>query len=142
MLISSFALGRYPRDAGFLTVSWDYLVVEVDGVIASPGQMHDNPTTYNRGRVIWTGKAVDVQGTHHTSNVCAVRIPPLIQLAVRSLSYSAGRAWRMMSSYRSSGTGWPYPPDARDSRSWCKENRRDRRQMSSWHCTSIRGMPS
>ena len=76
--ISSFALGRYPRDAGFLTVPWVAAVVAVDGVVASAGQMHGNPATHDRGRVIWAGEAVDVQGTHHASNVCEVEIPPFI----------------------------------------------------------------
>ena len=40
--------------------------------------MHGNPTTPDRGRVIWAGEAVDVQGTHHASNVCEVEIPPFI----------------------------------------------------------------
>ena len=59
-------------------VPWVAAVVAVDGVVASPGQMHGNPTTHDRGRVIWTGEAVDVQGTHHASNVCEVKISPLI----------------------------------------------------------------
>ena len=78
MRISSFALGRYPRDAGLLAVLWVATVVAVDGAVASPGQMHGNPNPYDRGRVIWVGEAVDVQGTHHASNVCEVEIPPFI----------------------------------------------------------------
>ena len=78
VLISSFALGRYPRDAGLLVVTWVAAVVAVDGAVASPSQMHGNPTTHNRERVIWTGEAVDVQGTHHASNLCEVEIPPFI----------------------------------------------------------------
>ena len=76
--ISSFALGCYPRDAGLLAVPWVAAVVAVDGAVASPGQMHGNPTTHDRGRVIWVGEAVDVQGTYHASIVCEVEIPPFI----------------------------------------------------------------
>ena len=83
--ISCFALGRYPRDAGFLAVPWVAAVVAVDGAVASPGQMHGNPTTHDRGRVIWGGEAVDVQGTHHASNVCEVEIPPFIAGSTDSL---------------------------------------------------------
>ena len=78
VLILSFALGRCPRDAGFLAVPWVAAVVAVDGAVAFPGQMHGNPTTHDRGRVIRAGEAVDVQGTHHASNVCEVEIPPFI----------------------------------------------------------------
>ena len=74
----SFALGRYPRDAGLLAVTWFAAVMAVDRAFASPGQMHGNPTTHDRGRVVWTGKAVDVLGTHHATNVCEVEIPPFI----------------------------------------------------------------
>ena len=49
VLISSFALGRYPRDAGILAVTWVAAVVAVDGAVASPGQVHSNPTTHDRG---------------------------------------------------------------------------------------------
>ena len=76
--ISPLTLGRYPRDAGLLAVPWVDAVVAVDGAVASHDQMQSNPTTHDRRRVIWAGEAVDVQGTHHASNVCEVEIPPFI----------------------------------------------------------------
>ena len=43
------------------------------GLSPLPVKMHGKPTTHERGRVSWTGKAVDVQ----VSDVCEVKIPPL-----------------------------------------------------------------
>ena len=78
MLISSLALGRYPRDADFLAMPWIAATVAVDRGVASRYQVHGNPTTHDGGRVIWMGEAADVQGITHVSNVCEAKIPPLI----------------------------------------------------------------
>ena len=37
VLISPFALGRYPRDAGRLVMPWVATIVAVDGAVASSG---------------------------------------------------------------------------------------------------------
>ena len=66
-------------------MTWVAAVVAVDGAIAYPGQMHGNPTTHDRRRAVRTGEAVDVQGTHHASNVCEVEILPFIAGSTDSL---------------------------------------------------------
>ena len=43
VLITSFALVHYPRDAGFLGVPWIAAGVEVGGAVASPGQIMTIP---------------------------------------------------------------------------------------------------
>ena len=50
----------------------------LDGTVVSPGRLHGNPTTRDQGGVDRTGKAVDVQGTHHAPNIGQVKIPPLV----------------------------------------------------------------
>ena len=53
-------------------------IVTLDSAVVSLGRLHGNPTTRDQGRVIRTGKAVDVQGTHHAPNICQVKITPLV----------------------------------------------------------------
>ena len=124
-LISSFALGRHPRDAGFLAVPWIAAIVTVDGAVASPGQMYGNPTSHNRGRVIWTREAVDV----HSCVQCLQGENP----ASHSWQYGPSRTrqeepeeGRLRTARRA--LAGPYSPDARVSRPWCKEIRRDHRR--------------
>ena len=50
----------------------------LDGAVVSPGRLHGNPTTRHQEGVVRTGRAVDVQGTHHAPNICHVKIPPLV----------------------------------------------------------------
>ena len=71
-------MGRYPSDTVFLAVSRIAAIVTLDGAVVSPGRLHGNPTTCDQEGVVRTGKAVDVQGTHHAPNICQVKIPPLV----------------------------------------------------------------
>ena len=85
LLISIFALGRYASSTVFLAVSQIAAIVTLDGAVVSPGRLHSNPTTYDQEGVVRTGKAVDVQGTHHAPNICQAKIPPLVASCADSL---------------------------------------------------------
>ena len=50
----------------------------LDDAVVSPGRLHGNATTRDQEGVIRTGKAVDVQGTHHAPNICQVKISLLV----------------------------------------------------------------
>ena len=71
-------MGRNPGDTIFLAVTRIAAIVTLDGAVVSPGRLHGNPTTRDQGGAVWTGKAVDVQGTHNAPNICQVKIPPLV----------------------------------------------------------------
>ena len=73
-----FALGHDLRNAVFFVVSRIAKVVAGDGAVFSPGRLHGNPMILDRGEVVRTREAIDVQGAHHASNVCQVNIPSLL----------------------------------------------------------------
>ena len=72
-----FALGRDIGETFFLVVSRITKVAAVDGPVVSLGRLRGNPMILDRGEAVRTREAVDVKGTHHVSNVCEVKIPPL-----------------------------------------------------------------
>ena len=122
-------------------VSRNAKLVADDGAVFSPGRLHGNPMILDRGEVVRTREAVDAKGTHHASNVCQVKTPPLLAgstdpLVLDRKSLKNDVLVHLIGYWLAHDLEtFAIAVHAVD------KNRRDHRQISSWCCTTVDGTP-